>query len=77
MANTCPICEKGTLVEQQGHNTIPYKGFRLNVPFVYSRCTQCESEQATGEQITQNKQACLDMKIDVNVHINQLMASTF
>lgn len=77
MAIRCPICDKGTLVEKQEHHTVPYKGFLLNVPLVYSTCTQCEADVATGDQLVQNKNACLEMKTEVSMHINQLMASSF
>lgn len=76
MANLCPICDKGTLVDKKEHHTIPYKGFGLNVPIVFSHCTHCESTLATGEQILLNKQTCMAMKASANAHINQTMAST-
>lgn len=77
MANTCPICDKGTLVEKLEHHTVPYKSYLLNVPLVYSHCSHCEADVATGDQLKRNKEACLEMKTDVRLHINQLMASTF
>ena len=76
MATICPICDKGDLVEKQEHHTLQYKGFGLNVPIVFSRCTHCEANLATGEQTKRNKQACLALKASANAHINQSMASS-
>lgn len=76
MATICPICDKGTLVDKQEHRTVQYKGFGLNVPIQFSRCTQCEACMANDEQTRKNKQACLALKASTNAHINQSMAST-
>lgn len=76
MTTTCPICDKGILVERQDHQTIQYRGFGLNIPMVFSHCNQCESNQATDQQVLKNKQTCMAMKASVEMHIHQSMAAT-
>ena len=77
MKNTCPICDTGTLCERFESQTIPYKGFQLNVPVTLSSCGHCESNSVSGIQLLKNKQTCMAMKASLTAHLNQITASSF
>lgn len=55
----CPICGEGMLSEIRTTRDLVYKGHAGRVPFCYSVCDACGSEQGTAEQTRSNKRAFL------------------
>lgn len=61
----CPICGEGTLSEIRSTRELVYKGHAGCVPFLYSVCDACGSEQGTPEQTRANKRAFLAYQKEV------------
>ena len=57
--NRCPICEEGELTAHNDFEEQDYRGQTGNIPFVYSECAACGSEQASTAQARANKRAML------------------
>ncbi|MBL4761314.1 MAG: type II toxin-antitoxin system MqsA family antitoxin [Gammaproteobacteria bacterium] len=64
--NRCPICEEGVLAAHNGFEEQEYRGQTGNIPFVYSECFACGSEQASTAQARANKRAMLAFKKEVD-----------
>ena len=64
--NRCPICEEGELTAHNGFEEQDYRGQTGNIPFVYSECAACGSEQASTAQARANKRAMLAFKKEVD-----------
>ena len=64
--NECPICEEGILTAHNGFEAQEYRGQTGNIPFAYSECAACGSEQANAAQTRDNKRAMLAFKKEVD-----------
>jgi putative zinc finger/helix-turn-helix YgiT family protein len=62
----CPICGEGMLSEIRTTRDLVYKGRTGRVPFFYSVCDACGSEQGTAEQTRSNKRAFLAFQKEVD-----------
>lgn len=58
----CPLCEEGSLREEQEEIQITYKNKRISVQTKHSICDCCEVEHLTTEQARQNKRASIAAK---------------
>ncbi len=64
--NICPICEEGVLTTHNSVEEQEYGGQTGNVPFAYSDCDACGSEQVDTAQARANKRAMLAFKKKVD-----------
>lgn len=62
----CPICEAGPLVPETAENEVTYKGHTRTLPLLMSVCQACGSEQASGQQVRDNKRAMLAFRKEVD-----------
>ena len=63
---TCPICEKGELLNRTGDNLVKYREQETTLISYYSECDYCGSEVATSEQTRVNKRLTLEFKETVD-----------
>jgi YgiT-type zinc finger domain-containing protein len=59
---TCPICEKGNLLNRTNTNLVKYREQEATLISYYSACDYCGSEVATPKQTRVNKRAMLEFK---------------
>lgn len=62
----CPICGEGMLSEIRTTRDLVYQAQTGSVPFVYSVCDACGSEQGTPEQTRSNKRTFLAFQKQVD-----------
>lgn len=63
---TCPICGEGHLNSKSGKNEVMYKDHKRALDIYYSECDVCGSEQATAQQVRNNKRVMLGFKKEVD-----------
>ena len=67
----CELCENGEWWPKEGKNTVTYRGKTTTLTFHYYLCDGCNSEVATPEQTSLNKQIMEDFKETVDyIHRN-------
>jgi len=62
----CPICGEGSLHAQKNMRTIERNGYKADVALFFSVCDTCQSEQASAEQLKQNKRAMIAFRKKAN-----------
>lgn len=56
---TCPICGEGNLHAQTRQQVVERNSRKLNVTLSFSVCDTCQCEQASPDQLKQNKRAMI------------------
>lgn len=64
--NTCPVCDEGSLTEVVSTNEVSHKGRYGVVESFGAVCGFCESYQAGGEHLRENKNRVLRFKARVD-----------
>lgn len=63
---TCPICGEGQLTERQELERVAYQSQEGDIPFAFSVCDACGSEQASPVQLRANKRAMIKFQKQVD-----------
>lgn len=64
--NTCPVCEEGSLTEVVSTHEVSHKGRCGVVESFGAVCSFCETYQAGGEHLRENKHRMLRFKASID-----------
>ncbi len=67
----CPICGVGELMMGTTNSFVEYKGAKHCIPLHFCVCSYCETEQATEQQLLENKMEMIALKERYAEHLDE------